>query len=93
MSKENVSVEVEFDNLINQANEDASEEDQPVSVAKKHKTPRDKFVSKGLRGVLVNLDLALAEEFYRLARSSGSKPTKVARELISRWVTEQQTNE
>jgi hypothetical protein len=87
MSK-NVSVEVEFDSLVSQAHE----ENQSVSVAKKHKTPRDKFVSKGLRGVLVNLDLALAEEFYRLARTSGSKPTKVARELISRWV-EEQTNE
>lgn len=55
------------------------------------KAPRDKYKAKGVRGVLVNLDLALAEEFYKLARQDKLKPTKVARELITRWVVEQTT--
>ena len=52
----------------------------------KVKTPRDKYKSKGVRGVLVNLDLDTAEKFYELAKARGSKPTKVARELMVEWV-------
>ena len=50
------------------------------------KAPRDKYKSKGVRGVLVNLDLELAAKFYALAKAQGSKPTKVARELLTEWV-------
>lgn len=50
------------------------------------KAPRDKYKSKGVRGVLVNLDLELAAKFYELAKVRGSKPTKVARELLTDWV-------
>lgn len=49
------------------------------------KTPRDKYVSKGVRGVLVNLPLDVAEAFYAKARAENSKPTAVARKLIVDW--------
>jgi hypothetical protein len=46
--------------------------------------------AKSLRGVLVNLDLAVAEVFYDLARSgkffNKKSPTAVARELIQEFV-------
>lgn len=45
---------------------------------------------KNLRGVLVNLDLAVAETFYGLARTgkffNKKSPTAVARELILEFV-------
>jgi hypothetical protein len=49
---------------------------------KPSKTPRDKFKSSGKRGVLVNLDLDVAERFYAFARANGTSPTKLARGLI-----------
>jgi hypothetical protein len=50
------------------------------------KTPRDKYREKGVRGVLVNLPLDVADAFYAKARETNSKPTKVARELIVAWL-------
>lgn len=50
------------------------------------KPARDKYKSKGVRGVLVNLELDLAAKFYELAKANGSKPTKVARQLVAEWV-------
>ena len=55
-------------------------------VEKTEKTPRDKYREKGVRGVLVNLPLDVAEAFYAKARETNSKPTKVARELIVAWL-------
>lgn len=46
------------------------------------KAPRDKFKTAGKRGVLVNLDLDVAERFYATARDEGTSPTKLARRLI-----------
>jgi len=52
---------------------------------------------KTLRGVLVNLDLAVAEAFYSLARTGKffhkKNPTAVARELILQFVEQHKVEE
>ncbi len=50
------------------------------------KQSRDKFKSKGLRGILVNLELDVAERFYSLAKKLGSNPTAQARGLIEEFL-------
>ena len=63
--------------MSNQENSNQSSQEKPA---------------KNLRGVLVNLDLAVAEVFYDLARSgkffNKKSPTAVARELIQKFVAE-----
>lgn len=49
-------------------------------------TKEKKYNTKGVRGVLVNLDLELAEQFYALSRQSGKSASKKAKELIDQFV-------
>ena len=53
------------------------------------KPKREKYKAKGVRAVLVNLDLDVAEKFYAAAKAAGKNPTKQARELILAWLAKQ----
>jgi hypothetical protein len=56
------------------------------------KTPRDKYLKKGVRGVLVNLDLDTADAFIKIAKAQGSNPTAKARELIETFLASQNSS-
>jgi hypothetical protein len=60
--------------------------DEKMSVAKTN--PNRKYSNKGVRGVLVNLELDVAEKFYKLSKTSGSSASRKAKELILKFVQE-----
>jgi hypothetical protein len=45
-----------------------------------------KYNSKGVRGVLVNLELGVAEQFYTLSKQLNSSASRKAKELIEQFV-------
>lgn len=56
--------------------------EKETSREEQKKNPRNKFKKKGVRGVLVNLELDVAERFYALTKKFGSNPTAQTRQLI-----------
>jgi len=61
--------------------------DEKMSVAETKQNR--KYSSKGVRGVLVNLELNDAEKFYKLSKTSGSSASRKAKELILKFLQEE----